>query len=409
MLLRHIILGPVLASAASLSAFGQNATYNPPYSSVGTLQTPGIVGRSDPMQTFGRVGGSTTGRFDIPQSPWRPQSSDPAMASPNRGFRPMGRPRGVIDPAEGIPGFRGASNRIPSNFEFRPRQTNSATTFANNRAQSFATRHQIARNTIGSADIRSTGVLADWGSVLSRRERFTTPIERLHSNANLLRPKSALGQILASSEMAIYDAAPIQPSHTAAPNPNPLMLTPEEEGAPLRAFDNAMAERLRKKYEEYKAEALKFFTARNYVRARDCLDICRGLDRKNAWPCAMDTLVAMQTRDYSRAFNSLLGAINRAKSLEDIKLDIDLLYGDKLDFEKSLNDASNLASATTSDKVQPAGQLLLSFFAWHNKDLPTAVSAAQSAARSIPGSDGESVMRYADQLKKRSLNPPSPK
>lgn len=409
MLLRNLILGPILACAAGLNAFGQNATYNPPYSSVGTLQYPGIVGRSDPMQSFGRVGGATTGRFDIPQSPWRPQGADPALTSPNRGFRPMGRPRGIIDPTEGIPGYRGASNRIPSNFEFRPRQTNSATTFENNRMQSFATRHQIARNTIGAADIRSTGVLADWDSVMARRERFTLPVERLHSNANLLRPKSALGQILSSTEMAIYDAAPIRPGHEVTPNPNPLMLMPEEEGASLRAFDNAMAERLRKKYEDYKAEALAFFKTKNYVRARDCVEICRGLDRKSAWPCAIDTFVAMETRDYSRAFNSLLGAIKRAEKLEDIQLVIQQLYGDTLDFEKSLNLVSNLASDAASDKVQPAGQLLLSFFAWHNKDLPTAVSAAQAAARTIPGDDGESVKRYADQLKSLMNSPDSPK
>ena len=400
-----VILGPILGCVSGLTAFGQNATYNPPATDVGRLQTPGVVGRSDPLQSFGRVGGSTTGRFD-PYSNM-PRIGGNTAGAANRGFSPMGRPRGLFDPTTGIPGYRGASGRIPSSLEFRSRGTNPRSTYENNRNQSYATRHQLARGSIGAAEIRDTGVLADFRAVLASRNQFMTPIERLHARANLLSPKSALGQIVTSSDMAIYDARPLKPSQAIAPPPDPIMVTPEEEGAALRAFDNAMAERLNKKYEEYKAEGLKFFKEKNYIRARDCFDICRSLDRKNPWPYAIDTLVAMETQEFSRAVNSLMGAVTRAKSIDELRLNIKELYGTEQEFEKSVNAASNLASADADGKFQ-AGHLLQSYCAWLNNDIATAVSAAQTTAKSAAGPAEEGLRRFADQLKNEASPAESP-
>jgi len=314
----------------------------------------------------------------------------------------MGRPNGMLNPAAGVPSYGGAPNRIHSSQEFRQRGFNARSSYDLNRGQTYATRHQLTRGLIGTPAVRDTGVLASYQAILSSRNQFRTPIERLHSRANLLQPKSPLGQIVTIPELAIYDAAVVKPSDPIAPQADSISVMPEEEGASLRDFDNAMAERLRRRYDEYSVQGLAYFKQKNYIRARDCFDICRGLDRKNPWPYAMDTFVAMETQEFSRAANSLVGAVTRARSLEDLKLDVKLIYGDELDFEKTLNSASNLASADAKDETGKrikAGQLLLAYCAWHNNDLPTAVSAAQAAARSFPGDAGEGAQRFADLLK----------
>lgn len=413
MLIRIAILGLILICAVHASALGQNATYVQPPTDVGNLSSPGVVGRSDPFQTFGRVGGRTTGRFDL----LPPQFSLPSPAfnnNPNRGFSPMGRPRGLFDPGSGAPGYAGSSNRIPSKMEFKPRSTNQLSSFENNKYQTYITRHQQARGAIATPDIRDTGVLADWRAVMASRNRMMTPIERLHSFANLLKPKSPLAQIVSTNEMAIYNATTLKPSHTTPPPADSEMVSPEDEGAPLRAFDNAMAERLQRKYEEYKANGLAFFRARNFIRARDCFDICRSLDRKRPWPYAIDTLVAMETNEYGRAVNSLMGALSRTASLDDLHLDIKQLYAVDLDFEKCVNNANylagmdnapNLAGKDNVDRFK-VGHLLQSYCAWLKGDLAAAASAAQTAAKSINGEPGKNVQRYADQLKERAANPP---
>lgn len=400
---RFAILGPLLICATGLTAQAQNAQFYQPPSSVGNLQTPGVVGRSDPMQYLGRVGGFTTGRLD-PYSTL-PRNSGGLIGGPGAGFNPQSRPRGLLDTAAGIPGYRGGSSRIPSSFEFRHRGFNSRSTFDNNRNQSYATRHQLVRNLIGSSAVRSTGVLADYETVLASRNQFKTPIERLHGRSNLLRPKSLLGQIVATPDLALYDAAPIAPTRELTPSVNPLSIMPDEEGASLRAFDDEMAIRLKKKYEEFKAEGLSYFRQRNYVGARDRFETCRGLERGNPWPYAIDTLVALESGELSRASNSLIAAIDRAKSLDELTLHVKDLYVSPLDFEKTLNIASNQASLDGDGQVK-LGNLLLSYCAWLKGDLPTAVSAAQLAAKSMQGEGGESVQRYADQLKQSASQPP---
>ena len=411
MLRRNVILGPLVIGLAGLTAYGQNATYNPPYSTVGSLQSVGLVGRSDPLLSLGRVGGLTTGRYDQQGLPQR--AGGFGMDGPGRGYRPGStRPRGILDPRAGLPGYTGGSSRIPSNMEFRPRSTNPRAGYESNRYQSYRTRHQLARGAIGASSVRDTGVLADWRVVLSNRARYMTPIERFHARANLLSPKSELGQILSTTDVALYDATPLTPPSAPEPPADTVTIGLDKAGDKLRAYDNAMFERLNNKHQEYRNDALRFFKEKNWIGARACLDTCRSLDRKSAWPLALDTLVALEMREHGRAFNSLLGAVTRARTLDDLQLKKIELYGDSRNFEKILDEVNFLASQDESGKVQ-AGRLLLAYCAWFNGDIATAAAEAQTAAKSMSASESladasKDVQRFAAQLKPLAAKPTGP-
>jgi len=183
----------------------------------------------------------------------------------------------------------------------------------------------------------------------------------------------------------------------------------ERKAEAAQVLDNAIAQRLARQYRDYEQSGLAFFKSRNWIRARDCFDTCRSLDRKNPWPLAIDTLVALETGDASRAANSLLGAVTRLQSLSDIKLEIGELYATRLEFEKCVDKASLLASNDPPGKPQ-FGHLLLSYCAWLKGDLATAASAAQLAAKSMPEEIQKNVTRYADLLREQATgsgNPPA--
>lgn len=277
------------------------------------------------------------------------------------------------------------------------------TSYENNRNRTFSTRHERARAAIPNASVRDSGALADWRSVLQERRASVTPIERFQLNANLLSPKSAFSTLLTAPGRPTFPITPTVESSTTPAEENPIEML-ERKAAAAEVFDDILTRRLNKQYVNYELEGLAHFKERNWIRARDCFDICRSLDRKNPWPLAIDTLVALETNDVSRAVNSLVNAINRIETLEDIKLDKNSLYGEAHEFEKTIDTLNLMASNDPTGQPQ-FGHLLLSYCAWLNDDIATAASAAQTAAKSMPEELQESVMRYADMLKEQAANP----
>ena len=378
------------------AALGQNATYRPPATDVGRLQDIGVVGRSDPMLNLGRIGGNYTGRFGNYGGNTNPLRSF-GLGGPNTS---VSRPRGLINSSAILPSYAGQSARVVSPNEFRRRDTSRRGTFESNRYNSVLTRQELVRGQIESARVRGSGPLADAYTVMKERERQMSPIGRVLYDANLLRPKSPLGQLAASSAGYARPGPPVTDEAArdlvkpAARDLTSVMAEVARERAPA----DALAARLEKQRREYYSSGVEFFRSANYVRARDCFDVCQTLDRKDPRAIMADALVAIEQGDVNRMVSDILRTLRLEASLDAMRVDVAAMYGDPAAFERVVDKANLIASLDGPDSFA-TGNLILSICAWLNGDLNTAVSAATTAAKSADEPTGLVIMRFADAVR----------
>lgn len=173
------------------------------------------------------------------------------------------------------------------------------------------------------------------------------------------------------------------------------------KAAEFTEFETDPAVRLAKKADEYFELGIGYFRNRDLIKARHCFERVKDLQRDRPRAFIADVFVAYDKGDHNRALLSLLRALERAETLEDLKLDrfIERLYkGD--DYEEKQRAFKRTVESVNlfvnSRKSTPLMKVLLAYYAWLNGDLNTAIAAAEIAA----GGAGDQPVPQIEKFRK---------
>ncbi|MBN2563718.1 MAG: hypothetical protein JXQ75_22600 [Phycisphaerae bacterium] len=147
-----------------------------------------------------------------------------------------------------------------------------------------------------------------------------------------------------------------------------------------------MASRLQNKADENFELGFAHFRCGELVDARNCFEMVRDIERDRPRGYIADVFVSCKGQDFHRAIVSLLRALERAETLEDLKIEgfIEKLFGGE-DVEaqergfRRVTESLNLFVNSNPDA--PRLNMLLAYYAWLNGDLQTAIAAAEIAEK----------------------------
>ncbi len=220
-----------------------------------------------------------------------------------------------------------------------------------------------------------------------------SPIQRMLNSRNLLRTRSELGlgyTSLLGRHDFVRDASGRLRGDVSRWLPNEV---PEHMQSvdPMAPMDNRLTtkleDRLARKADELFDRGMAYFRNQDLHSARDCFGIVRDLERDRPRAYIADLLVAMGKRDYNRATVSLIRAVDRSETLDDLRIDGFLekfyAYGEegdlrsaKREYQRLVDSMNHLAKSNPSARHLSA---LLAYVRWLNGDLDTAISAARAA------------------------------
>jgi tetratricopeptide (TPR) repeat protein len=174
--------------------------------------------------------------------------------------------------------------------------------------------------------------------------------------------------------------------------------SPTEDRVP-EEFEDRLLSRLEKKAEDRFELGAAYFRSGDLIKARNCFEIVRHIQRDRPRGYAADVLVSYDRGDYNRAILSLWRALERIGTLEDLRIDrfIETFY-DGADFAakervfKRTVESVNLF--VKSSPAAPHMNLLLTYYAWLDGDLGTAIAAAEIAMERTK----EPIAQYAERF-----------
>ena len=106
-----------------------------------------------------------------------------------------------------------------------------------------------------------------------------------------------------------------------------------------------------------------------------------------------DVLASYEQKDLNTTVTSLIYAIERAKSLDSLKLDRQRFYPSDLRFQQVMDSVVILAKSANSNRETA---LLLAFYAWLNGDFNTGITATDDLIRTLE--KDKDTARRADKL-----------
>ncbi|MCG8405593.1 MAG: hypothetical protein MI923_10390 [Phycisphaerales bacterium] len=209
---------------------------------------------------------------------------------------------------------------------------------------------------------------------------FASPIVRDLNRRNLLRSRSPLGRRSASFiGRRYYGMEPDRrsPGDLDIPPPSPTV-TKIESDTEGRSYTDLLVARLRKKADDYFDLGITYFREKEYLKSRQHFELAQQVDQDHPRTYLAKMIVSFQRGDLNIAIVSLKHGIDRAESLDDLRIDWKRFYATEQEFQRLVDSASLLAN---SPKVSPGVKLLLAYYTWLNGDLQTAISVAESAER----------------------------
>lgn len=221
-----------------------------------------------------------------------------------------------------------------------------------------------------------------------------SPIERLLEQRNLLRPRSPLareGEI--KSDLYGYLLEQSSPWRPPAQTPDMATngLTPlggfaEPNGG--KTLVDRMVDRLSEQGRNYFRVGAAYFRERDLIRAAGQFEQLRVIEYDSAQPLVALGLVAFERHSFSLAGAFFRQAVDRARSLDDLQIDVDALYADRAAFDRSVTLARRMASNQPDSST---AQMLYAILAWLNGDLRSAQSAATAALNGVEDTDSRSA------------------
>jgi hypothetical protein len=235
---------------------------------------------------------------------------------------------------------------------------------------------------------------------------------------NLLRSRSALGGRSAASIGRfdyLLDGSGRHRGDIGHWQSGPARPPAISDAAESIRFEVDPGARLDQKADECFELGIGYFRNRDLTRARHYFERVRGLQREQPRAFIADVFVAYDKENYHRALLSLLRALERAETLEDLKIDrfIERLYEGNDYGEKQRAFRRTVESVNLFVNAQPNAplmKLLLAYFAWLNGDLNTAIAAAEVAGGGVgdqPLPQIEKFRRLLIEAKDGASAPPS--
>ena len=167
---------------------------------------------------------------------------------------------------------------------------------------------------------------------------------------------------------------------------------------------------LNRRADEYFEMGAAFFRAGDLTKAKNYFGMDREVNRDQARAYVADVLCAVENRDMNRGYYSLIQALRRAKTGDDLKVEKTKFYPDPVQFDRTVN-VLNVVANQSSDVAGTA--LLVAFYEWVDGDLAAAqanISKAMpdAAASSLTNKDrSEGIMKFARIIEEARSAPPS--
>jgi tetratricopeptide (TPR) repeat protein len=307
----------------------------------------------------------------------------------------LGIPRAEAQSRTGIyrPGLR-ARPEVLAGRTMRPRRR--LGTVVSNRYRGYQTRLDRLRARLAIPRPRY-GLLQDPKPSASR-------VRYLLDQRNLLLSRSPLGRrvsALIGRQDYLPDNSGEERGAGGRRRTNPDLQpkpSPTEDRVP-EEFEDRLLSRLEKKAEDRFELGAAYFRSGDLIKARNCFEIVRHIQRDRPRGYAADVLVSYDRGDYNRAILSLWRALERIGTLEDLRIDrfIETFY-DGADFAakervfKRTVESVNLF--VKSSPAAPHMNLLLTYYAWLDGDLGTAIAAAEIAMERTK----EPIAQYAERF-----------
>lgn len=230
------------------------------------------------------------------------------------------------------------------------------------------------------------------------------PMRDLLQRRNLLSPRSAmaaksasyLGRNIVTDDSADPISVPVSAGAGAAPTAPP-------DAAPTSDVDQ-LFEPPGKKADKFFELGVQCFRKGDYLRAASYFDLDRDIHYDEARPFLAGLLTAYQSRDINQGYNLLRSGLKRAKSADDLKLDLTVFFEDPRDFTRAVNDITIWAK---SQPNAPAANVMFAYYSWLNGDQATAIDAVDAAIKgaSVP-EEAELYQKFRDLLTAQSAPQP---
>lgn len=230
---------------------------------------------------------------------------------------------------------------------------------------------------------------------MSRVAQMMNRHNLLRSNSELARNRSALigrqDYILEANGRWRGEVSPLESSDSVN------VLNAERAAAPLN-YSSRLSAQLEEKADRYYRQGVASFREGQYPRSRDYFQLVRQLEDDQPRAFVANVLVSLQGSDVNVAVTSLIHAIDRAESLDDLMVEWKEFYVKEQDFRRIVNSVNVLAKS--GDGTNKAMNLMLAYYSFLNGDLNTAIATAELAEGQTTG--GAPANTDSDQ---KSANP----
>lgn len=228
--------------------------------------------------------------------------------------------------------------------------------------------------------------------LLSLEPPSASPITRLLDRRNLLMSRSNLGRsdsVFIDRSDYLRDASGKWRGRISSIDATKaVQAVPRGSATQAASYPTMLSERLKKKADEYYTLGGAYFREKQYARSQDYFGLVRQLEPERPRAFAAGVIVAYQRLEFNSAVMSLIHAIKKAETLDDLKIDWKGLYTSRQEFGKVVESVNLMAKSSSNSQ---AANLLLAYYAWLNGDANTAIAAARAAELSGPTASAASA------------------
>ncbi len=322
-----------------------------------------------------------------------------------------------MGPPSSVAAKKAADQRVFSKFSSGYKRQRDATgIYTRGQAGQYMTRLESIRMRL-SRDSRYVGLAEPPPEVFD-------PMTRLLFQRNLLSSRSALAD-RTSARIGLNDYViengQWRGAYTPVVDPAAAKILMDKVNANQYDLPAQMETRLNSKAEELYQRGILYFKEAKYAEARNYFDLVKQLEPDGTRGYIAYFLVSNRRGEGNQAYLSLVRAVQRAKSLDDLKIDRSIFYPRPEDFQRDF-DRINIRAKT--DVTGGPNQLLLAYFAILYDDFSTSLTAAEAAVTNLENrqkklaEDGmvdkqlqeylDVAKRFKDFLQKSQTPPKSP-
>ncbi len=227
-------------------------------------------------------------------------------------------------------------------------------------------------------------------SILNRSHRqflrpsdaSSNPIRRLLIRRNLLKSRSILAERTAErvgrKDYIRNEEGRWRGGLPGAVDPKSAMSRVRRMESNDSQYISVLTQRISKKSDAYFELGAVYFRNGKYLKSREYFKLVHQLEGDQPRAYVADVLASYELKDLNTTLTSLIYAIERAESLDSLKLDRKQFYPSDLRFQQVVDSVVILAKSANSARKTA---LLLAFYAWLNGDYNTGITATNDFIR----------------------------